>query len=74
MWIILINRILYNTQIFFFFYNNDEFDIEFEIMNMKFQNLIIKNMSNVHRNILKRMYIYIEKNKILNRYLNRYLK
>lgn len=63
MWIILINRILYNTQIFFFFYNNDEFDIEFEIMNMKFQNLIIKNMSNVHRNILKRMYIYIEKNK-----------
>lgn len=32
-------------------------------MNMKFQNLIIKNMSNVHRNILKRMYIYIEKNK-----------
>lgn len=63
MWIILINRILYNTQIFFFFYNNDEFDIEFEIMNMKFQNLIIKNMSNVHHNILKRMYIYIEKNK-----------
>lgn len=63
MWIILINRILYNTQIFFLFYNNDEFDIEFEIMNMKFQNLIIKNMSNVHRNILKRMYIYIEKNK-----------
>lgn len=64
MWIILINRILYNTQIFFFsIIMNDEFDIEFEIMNMKFQNLIIKNMSNVHRNILKRMYIYIEKNK-----------